>query len=778
MPKQCVFQQVGYPVLTFRNLEWYEGQFTNTEKTLQPTGVRRFWEHRRKQAIQLSRFYNPLLDGSDRKERNILPPREEKLPDNDGSQTSLLCSDMHLRQSHEDEMERLKRITSTQFDLPYVRTTATKRRGVTGLIQKSQFQGIVDCAQQRSLCAFPSYHAPFRIQDMEWCLRDEKCRESSKHEVLQRKKRKKTVNPSVKSGDVNRMSTFQGNCLVCFPCFCHYCKSTCTPSVCVLHPKGIMLDTLCLSFACTDATLVKGRENVQHKVNGCVRQIIQIGYNLFLVRSDVTCAVYRVDMESQGMNDECSYRATLIHLFDVDTRMAMQDTFSYIPIHVARNPHFGGSHWRPLVSILSSQIQNGSAEPESSYIHVVQPGDESVTQRHHGISNLQRISHIEYSSSHPMVLWASAQSHIRPGLTTHVANQIPRMGHGTSLFTVDLRTKKGTFQWSPSHHKYQIEGTHSLSGLSVDECNECSLWVASESACMTWEIDSRMPCKCLNSWSIAHVQDEVGTVLPPTGYYGSGFIFHQSSALGPSKPFFGVSQTPGASHLHLYQRSQNSPRFQTDSIESSAEQKLFDLASGSINTCSTFGLPDVGASTFICGLASCRMGGIYPGCSNENDSSCAVVLTLTNRGDVYAHTFLEETDSSTTEFVQSVERHHEQFVYGPQQNLMMPIFLSTQPPIPGDVLFPVCKEATDNAINTLEATRRTANRSSTDGADWCRSLPSLDTSSRSMLFQHHQALNLQDKPGDVALRNPYSRSDITTSILHSERTKCKKSVVD
>ena len=93
--------------------------------------------------------------------------------------------------------------------------------------------------------------------------------------------------------------------------------------------------------------------------------------------------------------------------------------------------------------------------------------------------------------------------------------------------------------------------------------------------------------------------------------------------------------------------------FQTQSIECCASPALFELGQVSVAASSTFALPDVSDRIFTCGLAVFRSSwGHFLEASNDQDNNvlgfhasdlsgvlCAV--TLTSKGDIYAHNLLE-----------------------------------------------------------------------------------------------------------------------------------------
>lgn len=149
----------------------------------------------------------------------------------------------------------------------------------------------------------------------------------------------------------------------------------------------------------------------------------------------------------------------------------------------------------------------------------------------------------------------------------------------------------------------------------TDWQKEHSVWVSSLSAGKTWEIDSRMPCRAVNSFSLAATYDDDRYLLPAVGLFGGGSILTQPVVARYDmrteliRPVLTVDKSPGATGLHMFQRPEFRPRFQTNSLECFACPGLSSHVyepEVSVARTSTFALPDVSEGVFTCGLTSFR----------------------------------------------------------------------------------------------------------------------------------------------------------------------------
>ena len=517
-----------------------------------------------------------------------------------------------------------------------------------------------------------------------------------------------------------------GNCLVVGPCQCTFCQTsmvpqerqhgdasdtvnkeesdtenavTMAPSWCLLHPTGPLLDSVRISYLMfphsNRPTKKKNDQRVDNHpsldLGDSIRQMAQCGPNLFVARTTIDCTIFRATFgaptttpmkEATHAGDEskdslaaCCQTATLTQLYRIDLRSLLQPkasplSKSYIPIDLACHPKYGRQRWSGATSNIAIVCESTDRKERNVIYHVLTPNQPSdhaqalplILPTKHEITNLETISKIDFSAEHPMVLWAAARSYVRP---LPSENMLPRVfsGSGYSLYSVDLRSNQGTFQWSPSAEDRIVEGVHSISGILTDWSRSNTLWVSSISAGKTWEIDTRMPCRAVNTWSLPYACDEQYSVLPPDGLYGAGTLFASPtqadfvSSSGANKeqptPMFSVGLSPETYGIHVYQRPDVPPRFQTKSLESAACPGLL-LGEMSVATSSVFALPDVSKRVFTCGLACLRLPTSaflsvedirLLGYSHDDLSGVLCCLSMTNKGDIYAHSLVESMAS-------------------------------------------------------------------------------------------------------------------------------------
>lgn len=201
------------------------------------------------------------------------------------------------------------------------------------------------------------------------------------------------------------------------------------------------------------------------------------------------------------------------------------------------------------------------------------------------------------------------------------------------------------------------EGVHAISGLLNDWQSFHTLWVTSKSAGSMWEIDSRMPCRVVNKWSLTSGCEDASATFPRRSVFGdpsllAKAVLKDGSQSGLSAPILNVDSTPGAFGLHLYQRPARRPPFENQCIETiSTPQKLRRLGVANASFSKVYALAEVSATTYTCGIAplwtklrsfatdeEARQGSLPDG---EADMLC--ILTLTNNGDIYCHSLLESS---------------------------------------------------------------------------------------------------------------------------------------
>ena len=543
-----------------------------------------------------------------------------------------------------------------------------------------------------------AYLAPVDYSSLHYCLNEDDSVTKEEKKLFKSKCRRVTYPIDANSTDspVN-----YGNCLVCVPCPCDICKSdgmyvdSCNNARprrhgwCLIHPTGEMLSRVCISSlllpygARNSAPTKRDSRHMPKKheleVGDTILQISPCGnghignaqsdrtQGLFIVRSENYCTVVRVRTEIEKntalvrhTDDEsevprvCSGLYCIDEIARIDLRSLCRSLFrSFKPVDVATHPHYGNLFSNPKFAILSH-----SSNMERNTIHDVVLRDTPMIDEHN-IPCLKAISHIEFTRAHPMTLWAAAESYVRPKLVTDIYSTKPLLDHGHSLYTIDLRNNEAVFQWSPSAEEMLVEGIHSINALMTDWQKDYSVWVGSSSAGKTWEIDVRMPCRAVNSFSLAAIYDDDRSLLPAMGLHGGGSILTQPVVSCYDKrtefscPVLSVDKSPGAAGLHLFQRPEFRPRFQTNSLECIACPGLSSHGNEpeiSVARTSTFALPDVSEGVFICGLASFRTlaseflasGTVESLGYNSGDTeSIMCTVTMTNKGDIYSHAFLE-----------------------------------------------------------------------------------------------------------------------------------------
>jgi hypothetical protein len=505
--------------------------------------------------------------------------------------------------------------------------------------------------QERIDCADPSYMAPFSLESLDQCQQSYKIREDE--DAL--------VSPL----DDPNGPHFYGNTLLTLPCACQYCSGAASGHITwfLMHPCGPLLDRVscsCLSFPFSENKEVTNALEPTMEdpldVDDTIRQLVQCGSTTFLVRTRIHCVIFSAQF-CASPSSECSRKASLTVLHRIDLRTLAPDAPYFRPRFVARHPRYGNAWTDPMIAIL---LEEASSPYQHNVIQVAHSGAASIRQHQHVITNLLDVSQIDFSANHPMVLWSAARPYVCPVIKPTRIAQESSLGFGYSLYSIDLRSNQGTFQWSPSHEDYFVEGTHSISGLYTDWKTEHSVWVASISAGKTWEIDARMPFKALNSWSIPHASDQIDLVYPAVGVFGAGTLFSQpvrdpavcSTTHGEDhpRPTLSVSLNPGALRIHLYQRPRVRPRFEARSLEASASPGIARQTEVSIAVSSVFALPDVSERIFTCGLASVcvpvsmfldRESIAKLGYNDDDLRSVHCVFSMTSKGDIYAHNLLE-----------------------------------------------------------------------------------------------------------------------------------------
>ncbi len=532
-------------------------------------------------------------------------------------------------------------------------------------------------AQERRNYADPAYLAPFNVSGLQ--------------SIMARKPMKTSYHKKhpIDRNDPNSPYLY-GNCLVCESCPCPPCRtSPDKKGWCLLHPTGELLDRVRVSKVILpngirNDTLPCDPKTAQHEgpntcdmaeldIGDTIRQLAKCGiveekpYGCaitLLARTACYVTVFRwtamrmlddKNVKSSNGAGGCwrFYKLEKIHC--IDLRSAESHLPFFLPMDVACHPRYGGDYSDRKFAILSY------SKTTRNTIHHVLASDYSSSAplvEQHNITCLNSISKIDFASANPMTIWAAATSYVRPAFTRGTMQDGPFSGNGHSLYLIDLRADSATFQWSPSAEEFLTEGIHSISGIMTDweKCNR--IWVSSVSAGKTWELDSRMPCKVVSSWSLPGLCDDVGSVLPIQGLHGDGTILVKTSNNdgGFVCPVLSVGKSPGSFGLHVYQPSLSQPRFQTQSLEIAA-CAIPSRYSASFVSSSMFPLSDVSDQVFTCGLAAFQVSTDEflaqsavekMGCSPHHSKHVLSALTMTSKGDVYLHALLEEGSATST----------------------------------------------------------------------------------------------------------------------------------
>jgi hypothetical protein len=562
------------------------------------------------------------------------------------------------------------------YDASYVPATVLKKRPQKKLVTKRVVYAHRYSRERQDL-GDPAYLAPFDTTSLHETMADDKAFLASQEEFRGGSTRRRRT-PTFFTTDPNS-PTMYGNCLVSFTCPCPVCKGNPKHSWCLLHPTGELLDRVRLSYlhlphaGGPTASLEHSKRALKRftamsldvcelDVDDSVRQLTQCGPTTFAARTTMHVVIFRVTMEAPKKEGEntatCWGTARLHEIHRIDARSISRDGPSYRPRDVSAHPKYFNSWTDPKIAILYESDRGA----RNVIRHVL--AGQTLRSTEHVITNLQDIFEVDFSSHHPMVLWAAGRSYVRPVLVAdHLSNNSKqfRSGHGSSLFSVDLRCNQATFQWSPSAEELVMEGIHSVSGIMTDWVKENRVWVSSVSAGKTWEIDARMPCRAINSWSLPGSCDDCVTNLPATGLHGAGTLLAQPSicpatcnSLTP-RPILSVGKSPETFGMHVYQRPDIRPRFQTQSVECASCPGLAVLGKMSVATSSIYALPDVSDDVFTCGLAPFRTpesSFFAPGVLadlgySEKGGGVICAITMTNKGALYTHSLLESTAGHT-----------------------------------------------------------------------------------------------------------------------------------
>lgn len=573
-----------------------------------------------------------------------------------------------------------------KYEHPYIKTN-TNHNGCGPKVGHSKGQ---EFSIQQKINSDPSYLVPFDFDSIQ---------EAIKHHG---NKRIPKTRPSGFRRNVSlepRRRLPQGNALLSVPCPCDSCSKD-TRNFILLHAKGDYLERLCASNLVlplgidnasnirlenkedihtgntTDWNVAASQSN-EICLDDTILEIKQCGtWNfenqecIFTVRTGTHISVVSMVWKSPSIREGtvpksiCSGYYIMKEIERMDLRSFSSKLPSFLPISLATHPRYGNP-MTPCRFAFVSHSAGGSSSPSYNVVHSCTFASEKAVTTRHDINNLRTISFIDFSSNHPMCLWAAASSYVRPALAPGAISKMKQQqkgpfGLGSSLFSIDLRSNFSTFQWSPSAEEMTTEGVHSINGISTDWTRENVVFVTSVSARKTWEIDGRMPCRAVNTWSLTGICEEYKDItVPSKSFYGEPSLLTRPLASSNGTfdaPIVKVDTDFSASGIHVFQRPLRKPRFQTESLECIGTAGLDITGTASIARSSYLELTDVSQDNFICGLSAIRVPlSQYVG-HDENiwsqylkqNLNVLCTLTINNTGDIFSHSLLECNDTTTT----------------------------------------------------------------------------------------------------------------------------------
>ena len=600
--------------------------------------------------------------------------------------------------------------TVQKFELTYMppklrrMKSSSKNSSYRQSLTEAQKERAKQAIKQRLVCADPAYLAAPAWSSLEEATKvvaDNSIDDYDEHSPPPRRKRQRIqsikTTPLLPDSAIppqaveDALTHRVGNCIACFPCFCSVCHEAglaegeiqSQGNWFLIHPVGPLMNRLRLSRIQLPKTqrhptpqipMLYQFDNMMTEIDIGDRlwQLCRCGADTYVARTAMDCTVIQVASKRCGQDPSviaqmhgqcrgCFFSLNVLHkikCFLPSPSLITGDAARLTPRFVAAHPRYGGRFTDSKLAI----VMASGKDDDSGHCNVIKHanvGSTSIRMTDHYINNLQDIRQIDFSKQHPMVLWGVARSYIRPTPVLDSQHDTPMLGHGYSLYSIDLRSSnnQATFQWSPSVHQHLVEGVHSISTVATNwnSSHEHSVLVSSISAQKTWELDSRMPCQVVNTWSLPHSCDGPGTKKPHSSVHGTGFLLSvppspphalNFGASGPHKRqevLLGVNCTPGSFGLHVYRKPLVRPQFHTDSLESAnwPGNKETSIASSSC-----FPLPDVGEKVFTCGLdsfiTSPHMFDSTPLSSGQSQPASVLgIVTATNNGDIYVHNLLE-----------------------------------------------------------------------------------------------------------------------------------------
>lgn len=622
--------------------------------------------------------YDHVLDDeSDYRKRRVNRPLHQQ-------RLGLLPND--LENNHQVDLLRIRRKENlsstaeilledyTTYDYPYIPGIIKGGKSESPQILRDRFQNSKRFAMDRQW-SDPAYLAPFGLS---FNAMEEFRKEASEATMLK---------------DTTIVNSGQGNCLIVSICPCMPCnsKSRSERSWCLIHPKGDCNDRLCVS----NLIAPNGAENAGHMFRGdsisdqkdfrtltryasnnypnelrlgdTILEVKQAGLwdasnrtGVFVARTVTSiCVLHITSMKATKSNaglakttydfdvDVCWGNYVIEEKHRIDMHTLHKSSLSLYPTSLSCHPEYGNQ----LIGSKFAFSSQSSRGHKNIVHHCLAGDDDKLHSTRHTIASLKYISLIDFSSSHPMVLWSAASSYVRPALSADAQFRQPQLAMGSSLFAVDLRDDSATFQWSPSAQEMTIEGFHSINSIATDWKRECILFVSSKSAGKMWEIDTRMPCRSINEWSISYSTEDASLMRQQKGFYQDGASLMASVIDKPGRdhytsPCLTIDTSPGTHGIHVLQRPMSRATFQTDSLESVNSPEFQFSGNSTIAHSSIFALPEISSSTHPTGIAALRLpmtsfstGDLDE--TTEETNNVLYALVQTSTGDIYGYA-LEE----------------------------------------------------------------------------------------------------------------------------------------
>ncbi|GFH43878.1 hypothetical protein CTEN210_00351 [Chaetoceros tenuissimus] len=472
--------------------------------------------------------------------------------------------------------------------------------------------------------------------------------------------------------NIQEQPQYYGNSLKLLPCNCQYCEGKNkkeSHSCALLFSKGQSVSVNPIHLPQKDSSSDGHGLPRQVDVEATVMQIESCcDVRDISTLSNETLQIVRTSRDvsillCEAVDDEdhafCTRDYTLSFIASLDYHIDGRVPLTPIDIATRQyNSTFYGGTIPTFATVCKSSedLVFGARGPNT--IHYTTCGGKNYSQiqtKRYEIENLSSISQIEFSGVHPLVLWSAARSSTQqPLIKGPVHWKRPQLGYGHSLHSIDLRSNKANFVWSPSDDEFVPGGIHSVCSI-VQESHEnpYSLFVSTASAgSKLYHIDARMPSKTICSWSMGGMLDEDKIMNSSTGIYGAGSILTtplimtegiEDSAI----PIINGKKEPNAKGFSMHYRPKQAGLFHTKNLESVASTtKELDVL-GTFSKTSFHPFPTTSSSKFTTGLASfyTDMSTILTNetmKSNEFDvesQKALCVITADSRGDILSNTF-------------------------------------------------------------------------------------------------------------------------------------------